>query len=473
MKGSFLLSIALLTAMAASAQKQIIMKTTPQLKKHRQFIYQVIHQNAALNKTTTLHERVIGVADEDFSNGMLGSNDSTTFNYTNGRGSTYDYNEMDYDLQYPYNGNAMFNYNGHNNKPIVLCDTTNLWNITNTPASISEKYISGYDGNNNLTAYKDLFTDSVSQTNVHFVNAFNANNDVIYSLELDANGNGGYDSSLETFYAYDGQNRITEDSAYQFTGTWDLAYKYTYVYDNNGNLAEVDGYTYNGGAWTFVESYVITYTNANQMQTVTFNYDNGGGFQNVYKDSFAYTPGVSFHTYWEEWADINGSGILDSVLFLNYHLNGQNKPDTIYVAGMVNGPVFDSFAIAVGYNNYNDPTKLEYYQYHIGILDDTVQVRTNYYYNVYDDAGVATTNVQQMQVYPNPTTGDINVVLSNATANTTTLRLIGMDGRILTTQTMSGNKTKLNLGNVPSGTYILQMQDNTGKTIGKQTIVKE
>jgi hypothetical protein len=78
-----------------------------------------------------------------------------------------------------------------------------------------------------------------------------------------------------------------------------------------------------------------------------------------------------------------------------------------------------------------------------------------------------------MQVYPNPTTGDINVVLSNATANTTILRLIGMDGRTLTTQTISGNKTKLNLGNVPSGTYILQMQDNTGKTICKQTIVKE
>ena len=80
------------------------------------------------------------------------------------------------------------------------------------------------------------------------------------------------------------------------------------------------------------------------------------------------------------------------------------------------------------------------------------------------------TNVEDNQnigvnIFPNPFTGDIRVVMTE-TFRTASIRIIDAAGAVLHTQTLTNADETLNLGHLPAGVYLFLMEiDGKSKTV--------
>lgn len=68
-----------------------------------------------------------------------------------------------------------------------------------------------------------------------------------------------------------------------------------------------------------------------------------------------------------------------------------------------------------------------------------------------------------IKVYPNPTSEKINVDLSQLQVSQVVLRLVDINGKLMTTKTSSRSLEVLDLQNYPAGTYLLQVEVSKNK----------
>ena len=66
----------------------------------------------------------------------------------------------------------------------------------------------------------------------------------------------------------------------------------------------------------------------------------------------------------------------------------------------------------------------------------------------------------EFNVYPNPANDALNLVVSNGTAES--MRIIGLDGKVVLTQLLSGNNQTINTTSLQSGSYILEITSGAG-----------
>lgn len=77
----------------------------------------------------------------------------------------------------------------------------------------------------------------------------------------------------------------------------------------------------------------------------------------------------------------------------------------------------------------------------------------------YTAIGVDELDANAFSLYPNPTTGVVNVVFSNATQNTT-VRLKNMLGQTIETKLNVSNKTTFDLSDYSNGIYFIEVENN-------------
>ena len=74
-----------------------------------------------------------------------------------------------------------------------------------------------------------------------------------------------------------------------------------------------------------------------------------------------------------------------------------------------------------------------------------------------------------IQVYPNPANGTLNVQLEKR-VNNGTLTLFDMNGKAVLSQAINGNSAQINLSSLAAGNYILHLVENDVANAGIQVI---
>ncbi|MEM9819675.1 MAG: reprolysin-like metallopeptidase [Bacteroidota bacterium] len=123
----------------------------------------------------------------------------------------------------------------------------------------------------------------------------------------------------------------------------------------------------------------------------------------------------------------------------------------------------------------DDAQQINYYDY----LDKDVRPGVRYYYRLrqndfdgqYEYSPIRTAMLEArqsgLQVYPNPVRGELFGLLNVAPDIETELQLHDLNGRVVREQVVSGNQFTMNLGELPTGLYVLKALYPEGEEITK------
>ena len=78
----------------------------------------------------------------------------------------------------------------------------------------------------------------------------------------------------------------------------------------------------------------------------------------------------------------------------------------------------------------------------------------------------------EASVYPNPTTGYLNLKIKGYETDDLGFRLIDMNGNLFQAGKVEGNETLIQMGNIKSGTYLLKITENN-KEVKTFKIIKK
>lgn len=91
-------------------------------------------------------------------------------------------------------------------------------------------------------------------------------------------------------------------------------------------------------------------------------------------------------------------------------------------------------------------------------------------FEIYINSSVSVKDInlsQDVYVFPNPSSSEINIVLSGQAINLTTYTLTDLSGRTLTSGSILGNNTLVNISNLANGVYMVRLTD------GKHSVSKK
>ena len=80
--------------------------------------------------------------------------------------------------------------------------------------------------------------------------------------------------------------------------------------------------------------------------------------------------------------------------------------------------------------------------------------------------------ILEASVYPNPTTGFLNLKIEGYKTDDLSFRLIDMNGNLFQADKVEGNETLIQMGNIKSGTYLLKISENN-KEVKTFKIIKK
>ena len=459
--------------------------------RHKEMISRLLQQHTDQKRTarTTSGTSDLRVAAQRTRDSVGVLTDSVKLFYAPNMGSTYDYNTMIYPYNYPYSTSPMFNFAGVFTKPQVLFDTCLHWlqDPFSMPgaATLYEATVAGYDGSQNLTSFTDLFTDSVTNTNMSFLNWFNSSNniDTGYWFRLHA---GVADTIFKQFFDYDGSGNLIKDSIYEFhLGNWHLVAKSLYTYDGMNNLTQIN-YFANDTDTSFTqpifekERYINTYDASDRLVSVLTKMYTGAALDSYVIDTFGYTAAYTFHTSWKEYQYDPINHYWAPMFRMSKVLNGSGRPDTVNIEG------FDSLLNAwvpgtmnvVHYNTANYPDTIREYDYDFTHFPATPSYSTVYYYETY----LTTTGLETVAetgasatIFPNPATNTFTISLSHtAPSSTLSYALMNVKGHVVQRAQMPmQTETKVSISDLVPGVYWIIVQDGNGKLLHKQAIVKQ
>ncbi len=470
MKSTLSFSLFILIASSAFGQtlKTGFLKNAEQNKQHRLAIMQFMQRPVDVaSKSPSTEERVI--ASSLYNN--AGLTDTIHLTYSGNRGSEFDYNQLRYDFYAnPYDGNPMFEFNGHINEPQVLSDTLTDWTAGDIPLSLSENVFSSYNDNNNLTLFTDIYTDTINNHDIKYLNVFNSDNNVTASYSFSWNGN-VWDSLGERYFSYNASKLLMQDSTYAKGSTgWSLMYKNAYAYNSSGDLVQVDNYN-RSSSWVINIEYVNTYNSSHQLISVVTNTLD---VHAMYVDSFSYVNGISYQSSWTEYSP----GLV--VRYLK-HFNATGLPDTAYVGdwdtithNWISGEAEEDI---FNYDAYNEPVNGVSYSYLDTSFNTTPGYMENFYYETYSPTNVKNiTDQDDFVVYPNPSSDKIFISQKNAVAaKSLQISIVNVSGQRVLTETLSAaNKTEeISVAGFTPGTYWLTIQDLSGNILHKQAVVRQ
>ncbi len=487
MKHISTLALAILMTNLVFAQKVI---NNPKLHAHKLLIHNLLNQHNAhkenAQKTTSgpITQRVIALRTKDNTLGTM--TDSVNFKYIAYGQSNYDYNDMIYAYNYPYNSSPMFNFAGAYTKPQVQFDTMRHWEVN--PNTLVYGYyetgMAGYDTRYNMTGFLNLYADSAVYPNMLFSNNFNTANNITKGTWYNWHG-GVADSAFKQYFSYNTSNLLTKDSTYEYhSGAWYLVSKSFYTYDGLNNLIQIDNYA-NDSDSTFLlplvekYKYVNTYDGSYRLLTVLTSVYNGTSLSDYVKDTFDYTGSYTFHTGWREtqWDVINGYWA--PMFNMTKHLNLSGQPDTVNIMGfdsLLNTWVPQTMDI-VSYNSMSNPDTLKDYEYNFTSFPATPSFTTIYYYDIFRMSLGVTTNCTSAadvwRVYPNPAHNQINVDNDVAMRNNTlTISLTNVLGqKVLSAKTNGETMTSILTQDLLPGIYLLTINNLQGQMVHHENVV--
>jgi glucose/arabinose dehydrogenase len=81
--------------------------------------------------------------------------------------------------------------------------------------------------------------------------------------------------------------------------------------------------------------------------------------------------------------------------------------------------------------------------------------------------------VNELEVFPNPTSGNVVIDLGRDYFKGSNLRIVALDGRVVKDLRVQNKRLEFNLSAVSKGIYLVELTDNSGNLIGVSKLMKE
>jgi len=488
-------TVILVMGMALASKAQTVNRHFPaNVQKHHKALMQLLQQNqvsrSAYRTTTATIDTLQYLIAQRTRDSMANMTDSVNLTWGSSKLCTYDYNDMLYPFNYPYNTSPMFNFKGNFTVPFLHYLTFDHWTVDPTTLVYGyfETWQATYNAHNDITGFSKTFADSTLYQNMSFVNVFSASNTIDTGYWFNELA-GTPDSAFQQYFSYNTAGKISEDSVYEYhAGRWYIVSKSYYTYDGLGDLTQIDFYA-NDTDTTFSPSfpeqtqYINTYNSSHQLITVATAVHNGTSLQPFATDTFVYAPGAAFHDIWIEWEYDMINSFWTPYFTMTKYLNAEGLPDTVLVAD------WDSVAAAylpasmyvATYNVYNNPDTLKEYDYNYTYYPATPSYNTVYYYNTYYDTTIPAA-VQPMPVanssamiYPVPAKNELNFQISVSNDQPIMAVITNIIGQRVMKQQIftNGGKAAIDVFSLMPGTYGIEVIDRSGRSLIKQLFNKE
>jgi YD repeat-containing protein len=343
-----------------------------------------------------------------------------------------------------------------------------------------------YDDNGNLIKLEE---DTNADGEIDII--FNYTYDEIgnhVKTEEDVNADGVVDKTDK--FTYDANGKLIKHEE-DLWGNADPERFRQYTYDANGNLIKLEFggtlgapviwyYTYDASGNLIKEEMDIEANGV--ITTLTTNtYDANGNLIKKVRDEGADGSAEQIDTYTYE-----NRIICDQYAGLAHKLKVEIPTSGRWVFKMC-GTTFESvmvlseedfcevdlFYAIDGCDNGYDPqawADLDSGTYYLTIAGKYANDKGDYHLEIYRESGLGTAELskQMVSVYPNPTSNILH--LDRVPKDVKSVQVINVLGEIVLS---TSTTTHIEVGDLPSGSYILLLQDRQGVTMGKQPFLKQ
>ncbi|MFO7723110.1 MAG: T9SS type A sorting domain-containing protein [Bacteroidales bacterium] len=278
--------------------------------------------------------------------------------------------------------------------------------------------------------------------------------------------------SLFTYSAAGKPEEVVGSSWQGPSSTWAPRSKVTYAYDSNGYLSAETTYEYSNSLNDWEPYYRMLYTRNAQGQVLVGMYQDWkwgyypNMWNNIYRDIYGYDAfgnivevvSSDFEPLYNQWTTSYKSEHL-------YDLSMQAKKLLLPVPvekGTFNSREF-SFRV-------NKPTVILGYNY---IQNNWVPTGDSVVY-FYSDFNIGMNKInadQNLHIYPNPTTGILNVNGLPAVSGLFEVTVFDLSGKNICSSNFADNKIDLSF--LPSGMYILEIKSKENNQFFRQKLIKQ
>ena len=190
-----------------------------------------------------------------------------------------------------------------------------------------------------------------------------------------------------------------------------------------------------------------------------------------FESCFALLPSNYGCIFYDEdlWDNTRGmafSSENDGCFFMNIDpiKTNENAHDCYVAVTSDNGNAWTTFLEGLNHNRYLYSIDAKGSTYYIAASNGIV------YKTRLSETSLNETETS-VEVFPNPTQDKVSIKIDSLDEHVTySLELIGIDGRVVMKETISGNNATLDMGDLPSGVYVLSVKGN--RVLHRQTIVK-
>lgn len=431
-----------------------------------------------------------------------GKSDSGYYFYSGSRSSVFNYQMMDYaapsltTYTSPVDDNYPMSLTwGPGNSAIpqieLFPDSVYSWNSFFPPSIFGFAAISGYlyDGNNIIQTdnrYYPTIPGAITRSKNYYDGLGNLSVSIDFTFDTITHT---WDTTNAGLFFYNSFNQLIMDSTSvnYGSGIWGEENKHVYAWDGSGNMIFTEYYTDSFGYWQPQTQRHLYYNADSTLHTDSVSQYNVGQWTPYTKDSFGYTPGISYFTYDQTEMFVSDTVYTKCIYSKNVSLSG--LPDTVYY-GFYGGGYFAPTQKLMGkkifftYDSLRNPLVSKSFNYNItdsltgtGFYDSSPERTFYYYYETYDftDVPVITASTERITIYPNPATDEITISRPDAVKGAVTfIKISNAMGQAISVESLPWmNETeKIPLSGLVPGLYLLTLQDGSGKVLATQKIMK-
>lgn len=472
MKKQLLLAGTLLCMVQADAQT--LLKKHSSSSKHHELLDRILRgqsTNKLQQKPTGIQQRIVAQASE-FQ--LAGTMDSATFEYGGPKGSTFDFNSLNYSYSTSFTNlyDPIFRYPGSDNPLNMLADSIKTYTDGELSYFADARYRSDHKIDSSFANYDD---GSGSFTRSKDINSYNTQGALVKTSNFQELSPGVLALFITKTYTYNSTfTRVDRDSTWiAFSGAPELygitTYHYTGTKLDSMLVFDVQGTTLNKNT-----TIRLTYNTAGKITTLK-SYDHTSGVPVLsYSDTIGYTAGVAYMTFFQEdYFDETGT-FTDGQREVKY-VGSNGLPDSIRSfqrEDATSGYVYFA-SLLPKYNAFNNP---EAFYITLAMTGTDTVGRMSFYYDTWED-GLSIKPVvasKDFNVYPNPFIGDVNIDWKGKQPTMATLRLVNMAGQEVYRKatTLVPGKNTFSIPAVSSGNYMLLIQDAKGTSWSNKMIKK-
>ncbi|WP_276133414.1 T9SS type A sorting domain-containing protein [Polluticoccus soli] len=419
-------------------------------------------QLTTAHKTTAAHERISGYSVYVFDGSSMNIQDSSNFKYSNARG-------------FQFNPNSMFL-----DDETIQFDSATYFVDFGSGFQLDHILKSTYDNANKRLTRTELRPDFTPQPeNFRDRRAFydaNGNLSIEYVLGWN-NSTNAWDTLTRKHYGYNGQNQLIADSIYVYSSA-DFMNRTEYSLDGNGNQVEIALFQRQSGSW--IPQYLEKHT-YDALNNLTTNYGQqydqttSSWVDNSF-DTFAYNNHHVYH-FTENWF---WNTTTSSWEYTTRELRTLNAAgDRVMIQDMKQWDAQtstweDNAVIEWAYTAMGHPSN--------GVISidfggTPFEVgNVNVFYEQYNDLHIGDTKekTSTLSLYPNPATNIINLEWAQP-LHDAKISLTNMMGQQVyqTNQPVNGSSMSVQIDQLPAGTYLLSVHNNTGIVLETKTVVKQ